>query len=563
MFRKLLIMFGIGILLLSVGMSAAAGKSYRAERFDAAWQINADGSLSVVETVVFNLSGGPFTYVYRELRSDKSDGVEVLAASMDGQPMTVGKGAGQYEVTGRGTQKVTWHFEAATDSTHTFELRYRVLGAVRKDGHDDLLYWNFLPTDYEYTIDSATLVVSYPATAVRIGKAEFSRTNSSILEQDGQVKFMALDISKGAHATAALRFAGGSLIAQPPTWQQHAADVARRAPTLGLAAAFVLALGAVLLTTAWRRGSRSAGALVEPRAMLRSAPPSNLPPALAGALVGFGGKAGLVQAMATLFRLAQYGVIVFEEVADKKWYRGPQFVVRFQPRALDAVRLDPHEETLIDGLFTDKGRDEIPLAELGRRLSKVVRPFAQAVEAELAARRLLDGDRVRYGGRFTRLGVVLILSLAPALIVAAFLFATYGGWVFLVPAALLLLSLVAFFMGSAYSVRSAAGEEEADAWRGFREYIKGVVKGREPSWDVRLFDRYFPYAAAFDVAEGWAKAFRERGGGEVPGWFRSLSAASADRMGAFVAMTAASHASTSTGGGGAGGAGGGGGSGAG
>ncbi len=90
-----------------------------------------------------------------------------------------------------------------------------------------------------------------------------------------------------------------------------------------------------------------------------------------------------------------------------------------------------------------------------------------------------------------------------------------------------------------------------------------MTKGREPAWDLRVFDRYFPYAAAFDLAQDWAKAFRDRGGREVPAWFVSLSSADPDRMAAFIVLTSTAHSTTSSGGAGAGGAGGGGGSGAG
>ncbi len=81
------------VLLAAAGIASAA-KTYHADRFDADWQINSDGSLSVVETVVFNFEGGPFTFVYRELPDEYSDGVEVLGASLDGRPLPVGAGAG-------------------------------------------------------------------------------------------------------------------------------------------------------------------------------------------------------------------------------------------------------------------------------------------------------------------------------------------------------------------------------------------------------------------------------------------------------------------------------------
>lgn len=102
-------------------------------------------------------------------------------------------------------------------------------------------------------------------------------------------------------------------------------------------------------------------------------------------------------------------------------------------------------------------------------------------------------------------------------------------------------------------------------WQGFAQYIKDVTKEREPAWDLRLFDRYLPYAAAFGLAGGWAKAFQKRGGAEIPGWFQALAGSPDGNMGAFVAMISAvnSTGSSGAGGAGAGGAGGGGGSGAG
>jgi len=94
-----------------------------------------------------------------------------------------------------------------------------------------------------------------------------------------------------------------------------------------------------------------------------------------------------------------------------------------------------------------------------------------------------------------------------------------------------------------------------------------VTRGREPAWDLRLFERYLPYAASYGLAQRWARAFQKRGGAEIPAWFRAVTTNVNESMSAFVAMTAAFH---SAGGGGAaggaadaGGAAGGGGSGAG
>ncbi len=230
-------------------------------------------------------------------------------------------GRGQYEVEGSGDKKVTWHFAPSSDETHTFELIYQVHGAVRRENGQDVLVWNFLPTDYEYPIASANLKVGYPYEAKPVGPAEVRRGQAAVSEGPGLAVFTAKDIRQGSPLTVALRFPAGSLIAEPPEWQQHAAQVAQNAPTMWLLAALVLSVGTVFLARAWSVGRRQDRSLAEPRTMVRTAPPSDLSPALAGALVTTNAKATLVQAIATLFGLAQRGVVTFEQTGEKKWYR--------------------------------------------------------------------------------------------------------------------------------------------------------------------------------------------------------------------------------------------------
>ena len=124
----------------------AAGKSYTAERFDVDWNLLADGLLDVTETVEFRFEGGPFTYVYRELPEDYSDGISNIQASLDGRPLPVGEGAGQFEVSGSDPVKITWHLPPTSDATHVFQLKYWVAGVVRQEADADLFFWNALPT---------------------------------------------------------------------------------------------------------------------------------------------------------------------------------------------------------------------------------------------------------------------------------------------------------------------------------------------------------------------------------------------------------------------------------
>jgi hypothetical protein len=72
--------------------------------------VKAGGTLSVTETVTFKFVGGPFTYVFRDIPTDKTDGIVIESASMDDQIMQHGSGTGQVEITYGNPVKVTWHF---------------------------------------------------------------------------------------------------------------------------------------------------------------------------------------------------------------------------------------------------------------------------------------------------------------------------------------------------------------------------------------------------------------------------------------------------------------------
>lgn len=554
----------IALLLCAMPLSAGAAKSYSAERFDVDWNLMEDGSLEVTETVVFRFQGGPFTYVYRELPTGYSDGIWGIEADLDGQPMPEGSQVGQVEIEWDSPIKVTWHFAPTSDSAHTFRLKYRVAGMIRSEANADLFWWNALPTEYEYTIESATVRLTYPSGVQPIGPPEVRRGAAQVAQEAGQVIWSARDIKPNTPLTVALPFPRQSLVAAPPDWQAREESAKKAMPGF-LAGAGVLLLGGIgVLWALWARGRRPETAL-GPEPLPSSILPDRSAPAVAGTLAAAGTKPGPAQALGAIFSLAQRGVLVIEESPEKRWYRPHEFTIRLVDPAPRDLR--PHERELLDILFaTRSGRTgAVKLSEVGTRLTSKLSRFSQLLTEELRAGSLIDEERQATAKRFTVLGVVLLLMMIPLGALAVVLMSRAGGWPFLLVAAAFVLGIAAFILAGAYSPLSDEGARQAARWRGFEKYLKDVTRGREPAWDLRLFDEYLPYAATFGLAESWAKAFQKRGGAEIPAWFRTLAGAQDGGVAAFVAMTSAAHSAgaSGTGGAGGGGAGGGGGSGAG
>src|SRR5215472_6200591 len=180
MVHRLIVAFSLVMLLLAQ-RQAVPTKEYSADRFDVSIAVQEGGSLIVTEAVTFKFVGGPFTFVFREIPTDKTDGISILSASMDDQTMQQGTGAGQVEIAYGNPVKVTWHFAPLSDQTHTFVLTYKVLGVFQKESDADVLNWEALPTNYDYVIRSSAIGVSYPDMAILIGTPEVVRGSAQVM----------------------------------------------------------------------------------------------------------------------------------------------------------------------------------------------------------------------------------------------------------------------------------------------------------------------------------------------------------------------------------------------
>ena len=147
----------LGALLMGAPGALAQVKSYSADRFDVDIVVQDDGSLLVTETVVFRFVGEPFTFVFREVPTDRTDGVEILEASVDGRSYPQGTNAGQVEVESGDNIRVTWHMEPTANTARTFVLTYQMFGVVQQTADADLLRYQPLPDEFEYTIDSSAV----------------------------------------------------------------------------------------------------------------------------------------------------------------------------------------------------------------------------------------------------------------------------------------------------------------------------------------------------------------------------------------------------------------------
>ncbi len=561
MLQQLLLSF-VTLSLLFASWRGPVTKSYSADRFDVDVVVLTDGSLEVTERLTLRFVGGPFTYVYRHLPVEYTDGIDVISASVDGVPLSEGKEAGQVEIVGRDPVKVTWHFAPTSDSTHTFDLTYRVWGVIRQESDADVLIWQALPDEYEYSIAASTIRVTYPETVSLLGAPEVQKGVATVEQGMYTVTFDARDLKPNSTLTVALRFGAGSLIDAPPQWQTRGASSNRGGLVLALIGSTVVALIVVLLAVFVSRARIPSSARGEAPLTL---PPSDLPPALAGVLMRNGNADtgwAWPYALGTCFDLARRGVIAIEEMPGRSWLQGRDFVFRLNAAT---TSLRPHERGVVEMLFRDKSglQSEARLSKLQSNLYSRLKPFTESLKTECASLGFFDVERQRrrnmlmvWGGLLMFLGIALIVA-------AAVLISSLGALPLLAAIGVSVSGMVLMIVGASLPSLGEDYQRTALDWKSFAKYLGDVTRQRDTLVHRDQFEGYLPYAAAFGLAEPWARYLKKHEDIEVPAWFRALATAEDGGRGAFVAMMAASGSASTSSAASAGGAAGGGASGAG
>ena len=108
----------------------AAAKDYSAERFDSHVEVLQGGTLQVTETVRLRFEDGTFTEFFREIPARRTDGIDIISTTMDGNAVTPGEGTGHVEIRGESRVRVTWRF--APDFTLLAHLSAHVCRTRRR-----------------------------------------------------------------------------------------------------------------------------------------------------------------------------------------------------------------------------------------------------------------------------------------------------------------------------------------------------------------------------------------------------------------------------------------------
>ncbi len=569
-----------GLVLVPVRQAAGQGIAPESTpRFDVDISIEPSGSILVTETIVQDFGSterhGIFRDVPERLRYDETYDrvypIDVLSVrASEGTPDDV-----QTEHVGGYLRIRIGDPDVTVTGRHTYEIAYRVEGAMNGfDTHDEL-YWNAIGTEWQQDIGRSTVMVSGPTAITRVACFAGLYGSTGGCERaeivDGDAVFTQRNLPAYTALSVVVALPPGAVASTEPILDERwSLDRAfERTPgTVGGSLGLLAVIAAGVGTLVWRRGRdrRYVGSQVDQvmgsdaggeqavplfergEGPVEFAPPQDLRPGQIGTLIDE--RANTLDVSATIVDLAVRHYLVIEEIPKRGWFGKPDWRLIRQPAPGD--ELLTYERMLLDRLFSSG--DEVMLSELKNTFASKLKEVQGSLYADAVRRRWFLGRPDRVRAVWLGLGVAaLVLGIASTVALARWTNLGLLG----IPLVLggLLLLLGARWMPR----RTARGTALVRRVNGFRRVIE-AAETHMSRWaeQENVFTRYLPYAIVFGCTDKWARAFEGLAAAPAAdtSWYVStrpfVYGDFADSMDGFAVTTSGIIASTPAGSGGSG-----------
>jgi uncharacterized membrane protein len=503
--------------------SAYSTRELRIENFHSETIVMPDGTIDVTETIQAHFIGGPWHGLYRTIPVEyvTPQGLN-YTLFIDVKRVTDGTGRTlKYESSReRHYRKLKIYVPDADNSTQTISIEYSVSDALRFFEDHDELYWNVTGDEWDIPIQSASARIILPEGTTNIRANVFtgayrSRAQNADVDIAGNgVEVRTRDpLHLHEGLTVAVAFDKGFV--QEPTTVGRLALFFRSNWPLGIPlAAFV-----AMFYLWWTRGR-------DPRLRPITAqyePPNQLTPGEVGTLVD--NSANMRDITASIVDLAVRGYIAIEEhqkdrmlglMHDKDY----NFIV--QKDRAEWSKLKPHEQTLLEGLFTvGTVGESVSMSSLENHFYTNLPGIKSNIFSSLVADGYYttrpDSVRSAYIAAGVIIGFLIVfggVKIASTQGMAPLAFIISG----------ILTGAIVCAFGWFMPAHTEQGTRALEGVLGFEDFLVHVESDRFNRMikTPEMFEKFLPFAMALGVEKNWSHAFQ----GiltQPPQWYRGSS----------------------------------------
>ncbi len=487
----------------------AQAKSWRIERMDTTLDVQKNSDVVVDETVTFVFQG-TYHYVTRSIPTGNLESLDQLDVRQDGRSLPQGDGPGTWAVSRSGDRRIIRVNFDLTDTAATYTFHYVARGAIQFFDQGDELRWYVFDAETPVEIGEVTTIVRLPGNVPRNQLTAAISTGPQVANQVTSPGASTLTYT--AHAVPP--YTQFWIVAGFPKGVVEFHWTARRiaafaVPKVGFLLPILTLLGMLLM---WRRRGRD-----DPQAVFASfvtEPPSDLPPAIAGALIDE--RVDVKEVVATIVDLASRGYLEISE-SKEGW---PSFLAK---TVTTFKRLKPSNDLtgvdhqVMEGLF-DQHPDEVTSEDLKNHFYKHVDRIVRSVYDEVTGRQLFVHNPKSTRAAWVGIGIGVGVVLGGI----SFLMAYGGipGWGFFL-AGSIVSALIVIAFSRAMPARTRKGAQEYRKWEAFRTYLKDLTRFQDMQNARDVFERYLPYAVALGVEREWTRRFSDLAV-PAPVWYRPV-----------------------------------------
>jgi len=496
----------LGVFLGSWGAALAQDQSLFWQRYDVNITVQPNSDILVEEIQQINFTSGSFHFGFAAIPTDRLEritDVSVAEVIQGAERAYTAGSTGTYGFTtanNKGNLEITWYFPPTRNSTHTYILRYRVVGGLRIYPAGDQLWWKAIAPDHNFPIGASRVTVTLPATFPQdqLQIASYGAAATSSVNPRGQVIFDAQNIPASTELEVRVQFPHGVVQANPPAWQAAFDRQQALGPILTVvfgALGFVFLIGGLLAVyLLWYNRGRDRPAQLVPEVI--SEPPSQLPAGIVGTLVDE--HADVKDIIASIIDLAHRGALRMEEQKKEGFLgigSGSDFVFHLQDES-KAVR--PFEKTLIGKLF-GHGGSERRLSDLRQKFYTAIPELQGELYQEVVQEGFFPSSPQSTRNRWSLLGVLGLIVAAGLAFMMEALLGSFSPWAGCPGAALAAAMIGLIIVGRAMPRKTPQGAEETAKWLAFKRYLETIEKHADLQAVKDKFDAYLPYAVAFGL----------------------------------------------------------------
>jgi uncharacterized membrane protein len=501
--RSFLYLFSC-LLLLSCPLLA---KELRIENFRAQVDVLPDSTVSVTESITAHFLGGPWHGLYREIpvEYETPQGMN-YSLFLDVKRVTDGSGHSlKYESSReRHYRKLKIYIDNADNSVQTINIEYTVSNALKFHEDFDEFYWNVTGDEWDVPISAASATITLPSGAKNI-RANFATGAYRSRGQDAELSVTGNGVE--VHTTAPLPYHHGLTVAvafdkgalrEPTKFDEFILFFRSNWP---LIFPFFVAL---IMYWIWYKNGR------DPRLRPIAAqyePPDKLTPSEVGTLID--NSADMRDITAAIVDLAVRGYIVIQERSESHMmglYKKQDYSFILKKGRAEWSALKPHEQSLLDGIFTGQPEEIVDMEDLHNVFYKNIPTIKNQVFAQLLGRGYYlhrpDTVRATYIGAGVVIGFLAIwggAAIGRSLGMAGAPFVIAG----------IISAAVICAFGWFMPARTASGTRALEGVLGFEDFLAHVEADRFNRMikTPEMFEKFLPFAMALGVEKNWSKAF--------------------------------------------------------